>query len=233
MSRASEGSSEGAPGTVGGGQSGRGSASETMGAPVLDPFPPRPWTPEGRFSAWLSRRETFVADLLHRLTRRWRPLASFIVVNFLHPDMGPSGAMMGLHSTIDVEGRSERLKRVSVIPMSELEAYVPQWTAGETVLVHVEDMAEPLRRRYYGTEMRWSLNVPVFAESAWVGLIGAGADEAGFGEDAVNSYRSAAEVLKREFDADHHWAVFADGLKTVKLADVWLPRFEEPVFKSE
>ncbi len=204
-----------------------------MGAPVLDPFPPRSWTPEGRFSAWLSRRETFVADVLRRLTHRWQPLASFIVVNFLHPDMGLSGAMINLDPTVEVRGRNERLKRVSVIPMSELEAYVPRWVAGETVLAHVDDMVAPLRRRYYGTEMRWSLNVPVFAESAWVGLIGAGADDAGFGEDAINSYRSAAEVLKREFEADHHWTAFADGLKTVKLADVWLPGVEEPVFKSE
>lgn len=204
-----------------------------IGAPLLDPFPPRPWTPEGRFSAWLSRRETFVADVLRRLTYRWQPVASFIVVNFLHPDLGPSGAIVDLHPTRDLMGKAERLKRASVIPMTELEPYVPLWEEGETVLVHVDEMDEPLRRRYYNSWSRWSLNVPLFAGPSWVGLIGASADDSGFGEDAVSSYEAAAQVLSREFDADHYWAAFADGLETVRLADVWLPDIEEPVFKHE
>jgi hypothetical protein len=160
-------------------------------------------------------------------------LASFIVVNFLHPEMGLAGALVNLDPTLDLKGRQERLRRASVIPMTELSAHVPIWTAGETVLVHVDDMEEPLRRRYYGTDTRWSLNVPVLIGSAWVGLIGAAADDSGFGRDAVSSYECAAEVLEREFDADQYWAAFADGLETVRLADLWLPDVQEPVFESE
>lgn len=173
-----------------------------------------------------------MADILRRLTDRWQPLASFIVVNFLHPELGPAGEMVNLHPTLDISGKMERLKRVSVIPMSELEPYVLRWGKGETVLVHVDEMDEPLRRRYYSTGARWSLNVPVFAGPDWVGLIGAAAGESGFRAAAIGSYECAAEVLKREFDADQYWEAFADGLETIRLADARLPDVQEPVFNA-
>jgi hypothetical protein len=129
--------------------------------------------------------------------------------------MGRCGAIVNLDPISDLRGKTERLKRVSVIPMTELQAHEHLWERGETVLVHVDDMEAPLRRRYYNTGSRWSLNVPVFAGLSWVGLIGAAADESGFSEEAVASYECAA-----------------DGLETVRLADDWLPGRQGPVVRN-
>lgn len=140
--------------------------------------------------------------MLERLTVRWLPLASFVEVNFVHPEVGPAGALVMTDTTIDPLPLRRRAERLRVIPLRELADYVPRWVQGNTVLVSVDDMPEDLARRYAATPFRWSLNVPIRVEATWVGLVGAVADEEGFPRRAVVGFEAFAEVLMREFAAD-------------------------------
>src|SRR5690606_35970950 len=87
---------------------------------------------------------------LHDLTMRWNLIGSFVVVRFLHPTRGPAGAIALSATTLDTAALHYRLKRVTVIPLTDLGPYVPRWERGETVVVEVSDHAvrsgPPLRR---------------------------------------------------------------------------------------
>lgn len=193
---------------------------ERMGAPTLRYHPSPAATAEGSFDRWVRHRNDFVEMILASLTDRWKPLASFLVVNFEHPEYGPAGAMIGFDPTVDVSNRIARLKRVSVIPMSDLSDYTASWRQGQTVLVRKDDMAPSLQARYIGSLMRWSLNVPIFAGSEWVGLVGAAADDSGLCKRAVSSFETAAQLLGKEFAADSAWEDFSTDMGLPHLAAV-------------
>ena len=191
-----------------------------VGAPTLTYHPPRSGTAEGCFDRWVTRRRDFVEGVLANLTDRWAPLASFIVINFDHPEFGPAGAMVVFDPTVDMRPRQARLKRVNVIPMAELAEYVPKWKIGETVLTRLQDMSATLQKRYTGSLMRWSLNVPIFAGSRWIGVIGAAAGAEGMTDRAVASFETAAELLEKEFSADSAWERFSADMDAPRLVAV-------------
>lgn len=195
-----------------------------LAAPNVEYHPPDITSAEGGFDDWINRRRDYVGAVLSHLTDRWTPLASFIVVNFEHPEWGLTGAMVAFDPTIDMTRRQARLKRVSVIPMSELDEYVPAWHRGETVLVRRQDMSAHLQTRYNSTQMHWSLNVPVFTGEHWVGLIGAAADESGFSDRAVASFEMAAGLLTKEFTADTAWGEFVSDLTEPLLSAIPVAR---------
>ena len=192
-----------------------------VGAPALTPRAPDPDSPGGRFNAWLGHRQTFVEDLLERLTHRWGPIASFIELHFQDPHWGMCGALANLMKTVDTTGREARERLVTAIPFSEMVPFVPRWRNGETVLVNVDDMPAALARRYHATRVRWSLNVPVTVEGEWVGLAGAAADDSGVSDEMVASYESSAQVLAREYDADTQWQRFRHDMSRPGIMDLW------------
>lgn len=140
--------------------------------------------------------------MLERLTERWLLLASFVEINFLHPDVGPAGSVVLTVSTFDPLSMRRRAERLTVIPFRELGRYIPRWEAGETVLVSVDEMPEELARRYATTPIRWSLNVPIRVDGSWVGLVGAVTDARGFDARTVAGFEALARVLMAEFAAD-------------------------------
>lgn len=179
-----------------------------VGAPVLEAFPPPAGSPAGLFHHWLALRQTTIEELLGRLTEKWTPLGCFVEVNFIHPEMGPAGAVVMTTQTIDTNPLRRRVARVMVIPFDELGAYLPLWEKGQTVLVSVDDMPPALVRRYAPTPVKWSLNVPIHVEGEWVGLVGAIAAESGFTTAAVTSFQALAQVLMHDFAADSAWSAF-------------------------
>lgn len=179
-----------------------------VGAPLLDLFDPPADTGPGRFHTWLATHQVRMEALLTRLMDRWRPQGCFIEVNFEHPDSGPAGAIVLTAGGFDVSSSPQRVKRVMAIPMAELTPYIHRWERGETVLLEVAAMPEPLVRRYAALPVVWSLNVPVHLEREWVGLIGATADETGFTREAVASFEAAAGMVMGEMAADLAWKEF-------------------------
>lgn len=174
----------------------------SVGAPVVEAFMPVKGTPPARFYRWLELRRDQVEEMLECLTRRWRLLASFVEINFFHPEVGPAGSLVLASSTLDPLSMRRRKARLQVIPFREMRQYVPRWEAGETVVVSVDDMPEELARRYAATPIRWSLNVPVRVEDQWVGLVGAATDARGFEGRAIAGFEALAKVLMADFAAD-------------------------------
>lgn len=179
-----------------------------VGAPVVQAYSPLPGTAAASFYEWLQSRRRPVLDMLELLTRRWEPLASFVEVNFLHPEFGPSGALVLTVSNLDDDRIKRRVERLRVIPQREMVDFTRRWEKGETVAVAVADMPEVLARRYATTPIRWSLNVPVRAEGSWVGLVGAATGDRGFVPRAVAGYEAMGEVLMLEYAADQAWHRF-------------------------
>lgn len=140
--------------------------------------------------------------MLVRPTLRWQLLASYVEVNFMHPEVGPAGALALTHTTLDGSAMRRRAERLTAIPFRELAPYLRRWERGETVNVAVDDMPDELARRFAATPIHWSLNVPIRAEGTWVGLVGAVNDGRGFGGRVVAAFEALAEVLMREFTAD-------------------------------
>lgn len=179
-----------------------------VGAPVLEAFAPLSGTEAARFYDWLMSNEPRIGQMLDRLTQRWRPLGSFIEINFMHPETGPAGALVMTRSTIDVGAMRRRLERLMVIPLRELAEYLPSWERGVTVVVAVEAMPDPLARRYAATPVRWSVNVPIIVDGSWVGVVGAVGGEEGFEAESVAGFEAMAKVLMCEFAADEAWTAF-------------------------
>lgn len=173
-----------------------------VGAPVVEAFVPVEGTPPAQFYRWLDLRRDRVRGMLDLLTRRWLPLACFVEINFLHPEVGPAGSLVLATSTFDPLSMKRRVARLQVIPFRELRQYIARWEAGETVLVSVDEMPEDLARRYATTPIRWSLNVPIRVDGHWVGLVGAATDERGFDRQAIAGFEALAQVLMADFAAD-------------------------------
>lgn len=188
---------------------------------MVDAHNPVQGSAAARFQEWLEMRRYRVQDMLERLTRRWLPLASFVEVNFVHPEVGPAGALVATATTIDPGPLRHRAERLRVIPFRELAPYLPRWERGDTVLVSVDEMPPDLARRYAATPFRWSLNVPVRVEDTWVGLVGAVGDERRLSRPAISSFEAMAEVLMRDFAADTAWCSFrrstAGGKRLLRL----------------
>ena len=192
-----------------------------VGAPVLTPRPPSPGTPGDRFNNWLGRRHVFIGALLERLSYRWGPVGSFIELHFHDEYWGMCGALVSLVPAAGA-GRDARLRRVSAIPFSEMVPFVPRWRAGETVLVHVDEMPAPLARRYHATQVRWSLNIPLVVEEEWVGLIGAGIGDRDVPDELVASYESSARVLVSEYEADSRWQKLRNDMTQPGIMTSWI-----------
>lgn len=173
-----------------------------VGAPVVQAHVPVEGTTSARFQRWLGTRDASVRAMLEALTGRWALLASFVEVNFLHPEVGPAGALVMTASSLDPMYMRSRGARLRVIPFRELAPYLARWERGETVEVAVDDMPEDLARRYATTPIHWSLNVPVRLDGDWVGLVGAVTGESGFGRRVVSAFEALAEVLVLDFAAD-------------------------------
>lgn len=174
----------------------------SVGAPVVEAVLPLQGTHPARFYRWLQLRRDQVREMLDCPTRRWQLLASFVEVNFVHPEVGPAGSLVLTSSTLDPRTMRRRGARLKVIPFRELQPYIPRWEAGETVVVSVGDMPEELARRYATTPIRWSLNVPVRVDDQWVGLVGAATDARGFDQRVISSFEALAQVLMADFAAD-------------------------------
>lgn len=179
-----------------------------VGAPLIEGFAPLEGTPAARFGVWLPDNEARIHRTLHDLTMRWNLIGSFVVVRFLHPTRGPAGAIALSATTLDTAALHHRLKRVTVIPLTDLGPYVPRWERGETVVVEVSDMPSDLARRYAATPVRWSANVPVMNEGKWVGIVGAVAGVEGFPARTVAALEALGEWMQWEFEADTAWAEF-------------------------
>lgn len=167
------------------------------------PLPPDPDSPGGRFYDWAvpsPGTSTLVTQTLDSLWRRWSPLAAFLELNCTHPTAGPTGVVVAVSPPPAPEDL-ERASRVGAIPFEEMKPYQPAWEAGASVLVKVDEMPEPLRSRYADTDVEWSLNVPVFAEDVWVGLVGCVTDARGVSTRAVSAFEAAARLLSSEYDA--------------------------------
>lgn len=181
-----------------------------VGAPVVKAYSPRQGTASAALHAWLVSHQEVVQELLDQVTTRWRPLASFVEMNFEHPEYGPSGALVLTSTLLDTRPIRRRADRLRVIPHREVAEYLPVWERGITVEVAVKDMPEDLGRRYSTTPIHWSLNVPLHVNGSWVGLVGAATDERGFERRAVASYQALAKVLMSEFEADVARSSFDD-----------------------
>lgn len=169
--------------------------------------PPR-GTPASRFHRWILIRESRIQEMLESLTTRWRLFGVFVEINFLHPRVGPAGALILTSSIADTTAMRRRVQRLRVIPFRELDEYIPRWESGETVEVSVDHMPEDLARRYATTPIRWSLNVPILVEETWVGMVGAVTERTGFDRRTVAGFEAMAEVLMLDFAADAAWCGF-------------------------
>lgn len=178
-----------------------------VGAPLIEAFAPPIDSAEGAFHFWLNANRSRVHGWLDLVTRRWKPLGSFVELNYVHPQLGPSGAVVMTSQAVDLRTVRHRVTRLTVIPHSEVAPYVPRWRRGATVLVAVADMPERLALRYANTPVEWSLNVPIFVRGTWVGLVGAVATARGLGP-AVASYQALADLMMRDFAARDAWQDF-------------------------
>lgn len=184
-----------------------GQAVIRVGAPVLEAVPPPIDTPAGRFQRWLGLNHAMAEEMLDRMAERWDPLGCFLEVNFDHPDIGPAGAIVMMSVNIDIKPLRRRAERVMVIPFGELGPYLGAWERGETILVSVGEMPEPLARRYATTPVEWSLNVPIAVEGTWVGLVGATTDDE-MSPRVVAGFEALAGLLMRRYAADAAWEHF-------------------------
>lgn len=173
-----------------------------VGAPLVQAHLPLQGTPSARLQRWVQYHEERVRGMLERLTLRWELLASFVEINFLHPEVGPAGALYLVSSRMDGRMMKRRAARLLVIPHRELAPYLPCWQRGETVVVPVEDMPDELARRYDATPIHWSLNTPLMIEGQWAGLVGGAAGAEGFGRRSVAAFEALAQVMILGFEAD-------------------------------
>lgn len=192
-----------------------------VGAPLITPTPPDRSAPEGRFDAWLGHRHEFVVDLLDRLSTRWNPYGSFIEIHFDDEEWGRCGAVVTVVGRADSTGRRARERLIFAIPLSEMTPLLPRWENGDTVLIHVDDMPEPLARRYHATRIHWSLDVPVFIEGEWVGLVGAATGRRGVSPEMEASYESSARLLMSEYAADAAFDRFRHDMSRPGLLSLW------------
>lgn len=192
-------------------------APPLVGAPLIERFAPLAGTAPARFAAWLPDNAARITRYLEALTTRWDLVGAFVVVRFIHPTRGPAGAVAVSTTTLDTGALRHRLRRLTVIPLTDLTPFVPRWERGETTLVEVVDMPSELGRRYAATPVRWSLNVPVMSDGTWVGVVGAvnGAD--GVDPGAVRSFEALTAWLTREFEADTAWTEFMAATSTPRV----------------
>lgn len=175
---------------------------KTVGAPRVFPYDPLPGTASARFHDWVRVRRSRIRQLLDRLTDRFSLLGSFVEINFMHPEFGPSGALVLAVPGFDVSPLQRRVDRLMVIPLREMAEYLPQWWLGETVVASVEQMPSELARRYANTPIEWSLNVPLQVEGQWIGTLGGVAAVNGFDQTSIGAFEAGAEVLMLEYSAD-------------------------------
>ncbi|HEX2154532.1 MAG TPA: hypothetical protein VHL52_11205 [Acidimicrobiia bacterium] len=180
-----------------------------VGAPVVEAFPPLPGTASARFHEWVLLNDAPIKQMLRLLTDRWQPAATFLEINFMHPDLGPAGALVLTTHTIDVTMMRRRAERLVVIPHRELGEILTRLERGETVVVGTHEMPDPLARRYLATPFEWSLNVPVCVDGSWVASVGAVATEVGFSHPAIAGFEAMAGLLRCDFAADQAWEEFS------------------------
>src|SRR5690606_11249161 len=111
-----------------------------VGAPLIERFAPLSGTPAARFNVWLPDNESRIHRLLHDLTVRRSLMGAFVVVRFMHPTRGPAGAVVVSATVLDTVALHHRLRRLTVIPLTDLQPFVPRWERGETVTVAVSEM---------------------------------------------------------------------------------------------
>ncbi len=182
-----------------------------VGAPLIEAFLP-PADPVGaELLGWLQSQAGRVQRWLDSVTQRWRPLGSFVEVNYLHPELGRSGAVVMTSPLGHLRRYRTRIARLMVIPHSEVAPYLARWEAGETVVVAVAEMPEPLALRYANTPVQWSLNVPLRPTGTWVGLVGAVTAET-VSKEMVAAYRALADLIEREVAAVAAWNSFRSTL---------------------
>jgi hypothetical protein len=189
-----------------------------VGAPRVEALPPLPGTPGGEFYAWLTEHADRVQVRLDDISRRWKSLGSFIEVNYPHPELGMSGAVIMTSRVEDFDRYRHRITRITVIPHDDVAPYLPRWRRGEAVLVSVDDMPEPLALRYANTRVKWSLNVPIMVSGQWVGLVGA-VSAVPVPESMLDAYRALGVLIEREFSASRAWDLFRATLAGDRSSD--------------
>lgn len=184
----------------------------------MEALPPLPGSVDEEFYAWLRDHPARVQARLDDISRRWNSLGSFIEVNYPHPEVGMSGAVVMTSRVEDFDRFRHRITRITVIPHADVAPYIPRWRRGEAVLVSVDDMPEPLALRYANTRVRWSLNVPVMVSGQWVGLVGA-ATAVPVSEAMLGAYRALAVLIEREVAASRAWEMFRATLADDRSSD--------------
>lgn len=184
----------------------------------MEALPPIPGTVDGEFYAWLRDHAARIQVRLDDISRRWKSLGSFLEVNYPHPEVGMSGAVVMTSRVEDFERYRHRITRITVIPHDDVAPYLPRWRRGESVLVSVDDMPEPLALRYANTRVKWSLNVPIMAGGRWVGLVGAVTDRT-VSEAMLDAYRALSVLIQREFAASQAWDLFRATLAADSACD--------------
>jgi len=174
---------------------------------IIQTFAPDLDSASGRFYAWAMpappETSSLVMSTLDSLWRRWHPLSTFLGLNVDAPPMGPASVLVAV-SPRPSNVLLERAREVSVMPFSELAPYIPAWEAGASVLMKVKDMPAPLSVRAERSPIEWSLNVPIFAEDVWVGLIGCVTGPEGVSTRAMSAFEAASRLLSSEYEAFRH-----------------------------
>ena len=181
-----------------------------VGAPRLEAYAPPSGTIAASFQEWVEGQRVTVLDVLERAVARWQPLALSVVINFVHPVVGPAGAIVVQHVRGDPRRLRRRADRLVVIPFVELTPYLTIWKDGGSVVTHVDEMPDALARRYAATPIRWSANHPLHVEGHWVGLVGAATGERGFSTEALDGFAALGRLLTADFEAYRAWRHFRE-----------------------
>lgn len=180
-----------------------------IGAPLVEPLPPAPGSVAESFLDWVEGDRNFLQRVERRLIARFRLDVAFCSINFDHPEYGPSGRVVDLvlSDEMDVryphEERHRRRAQVMTVPHSGMGEFPKRWERGETVLIQMREMGEELGRRFEATAVKWSLNVPIISHGEWFGLFGvADLSEEAPSHIVVAATEAGAATVTASFEAD-------------------------------
>ena len=174
----------------------------SLGAPTLEFVPPPEDTASGRLYRLVTSRRDELQLWLSEIRQLCGLGSTFIVCNFLHPEAGPSGAILLIDYPAPPAPVGARLQRVSVMPLSELEDLADRFAHGEEVVMRSADLPPRQQLRFSGTQVRWVIHIPILTRGEWVGVVGGSLNDGDPKPSDVAALRSLRDVISAELDLE-------------------------------
>lgn len=173
-----------------------------VGAPSYDFIPPPEDTAAGRLYRLVTARSDELQLWLSEMRQLCGLGSAFIVCNFLHPEAGPSGAILLIDYPTPPAPIGARLQRVSVMPLSELEDLADRFGRGEELVMRPAELPPRQQLRFSGTQVRWVIHTPILAHGEWVGIVGGSLNDGDPRPSDVAALRALRDVIAAELDLE-------------------------------